>query len=195
MTDKSLTSGALFLLAAVSMNCFSSATLKQMQEANQTYSMSPDFKLDHVWRIAVLPPHNGDDEIPGLYDRAGLLLMRPGCFALIDRTEVMRILQEQWSGGLRPLAPRDMRRLGETMRADAVVTVSVTKLEHNDFFKDNPEQRDARLFVKIISVKDAEVLYYAEGQGSNFDGPDAALSSALDMALEPLIRNGKGQSN
>lgn len=34
------------------------------------------------------------------------------------------------------------------------------------------------------SVKNAEALYYAEGRGLSFNGPDAALSSALDMALE-----------
>ncbi|HTW92845.1 MAG TPA: hypothetical protein VMH22_14230 [bacterium] len=193
MTGRSMNLGALLLLAAAAAGC-SSATIQQMQQANQSYSIAPDFKLDRTWRIAVLPPHNGDEELSSLYDRAGLLMMKPGCFVLIDRTEVMRILQEQWSGGPRILEPRDVRRLGQSMGAEAVVTVDVTRLEHNDFFKDNPEQREAKLFVKIISVRNAEVLYYAEGQGSSFDGPDAALSGALDMALAPLIQNGKGQS-
>jgi hypothetical protein len=78
------------------------------------------------------------------------------------------------------------------MGAEAVIIVSVTQLKHDDFFKDNPEQRDARVFVKIISVRTAEALYYAEGRGSSFEGPEAALHDALAMALGPLIRNGKG---
>jgi hypothetical protein len=85
-----------------------------------------------------------------------------------------------------------MRRLGQLMDAKVVITVSVTKLEHDEFFKENPEQRDARLFVKIISVKTAEALYYAEGHGSSFAGPEAALNDALGMALGPLTTNGKG---
>jgi hypothetical protein len=191
MTGRFLSLGAPVLLVAVTVGCFNSATMQQMQEANQTYSISPDFKLDRNWRIAILPPHNGDDEVPGLYDRAGLLLMKPGCFTLIDRAEVARILQEQRSGGPRLVDPHDIRRLGRLMNAEAVMTVNVTELRHDDFFKDNPEQRDARLFVKITSVKTAEALYYAEGHGSSFEGADAALDDALGMALGPLIRIGK----
>jgi hypothetical protein len=84
-----------------------------------------------------------------------------------------------------------MRRLGQLMDAKVVITVSVTKLEHDEFFKENPEQRDARLFVKTASVKTAEALYCAEGQGSSFEGSEAALSDALTMALEPLTRSRK----
>ena len=191
MTGKFLSLGALLLLAAGAVGCFNSTTMQQMQEANQPYSISPSFKLDRVWRIAVLPPQNGDTGLPALYDRAGLLLMKPGCFTLIDRTEVERILQQQRSDGLHLVDPHSMRRLGRLLGVEAVMTVSVTKLEHDEFFKDNPEQRAARLFVKIISAKTAEVLYHAEGQGSSFEGPEAAFSGALTIALEPLIRNRK----
>ena len=192
MTGKFRSLGALFLLAAGAVGCFNSATMQRMQEANQTYSISPSFKLDRNWRIAMLPPRDGDTELPALYDHAGLLLMKPGCFTLIDRAEVARILREQWSGGSRLIDPHSASKLGRQMGAEAVMTVSVTEFKHDEFFKDNPEQRDARLLVKIISVKTAEALYYAEGSGSSFDGPGAALHDALATALGPLIRNGKG---
>ncbi|MBN2464218.1 hypothetical protein JXD38_01145 [candidate division WOR-3 bacterium] len=192
MTGRFLSLGALVLLAAATVGCFNATTMQQMQEANQTYSISSAFKLDRNWRLAVLPPQNGDEELPGLYDRAGLLLMRTGCFTLIDRAEVERILREQRSGGPRLVDPHDMRRLGRQMDAEAVLTVNVTELKHDGFFEDNPEQRDARLFVKIISVKTAEALYYAEGHGSSFEGADAALNDALAMALGPLLRIAKG---
>jgi len=192
MTGKLLSLGALFLLAAGAVGCFNSAAIQQMQEANQPYSMSPNFELDRNWRIAILPPRDGDTELPLLYDRAGLLLMKPGNFTLIDRAEVARILHEQRSGGPRLVDPHSTSKLGRQMGAEAVMTISVTELKHDDFFKDNPEQRDARVFVKIISVKTAEALYYAEGRGSSFEGPDAALYDALAMALGPLIGNRKG---
>jgi hypothetical protein len=191
MTGKFATLGALFLLAAGTVGCFNSAAMRQMQEANQSYSISPNFDLDRNWRIAILPPRDGDTELPALYDRAGLLLMKPGNFTLIDRAEVERILHEQWSGGPHLIDPRDASKLGRRMGAEAVMTVSVTELKHDEFFKDNPDQRDARLFVKIVSVKTAEALYYAEGHGSSFEGPEAALYDALAMALGPLIRDGK----
>jgi hypothetical protein len=192
MTAKFATLGALFLLAAAIAGCFNSAAMQQMQEANQSYSISPNFELDRNWRIAILPPRDGDTELPDLYDRAGLLLMKPGNFTLIDRTEIARILHEQWSGGPRLIDAHSASKLGRRVGAEAVMTINVTDLKHDEFFKDNPEQRDARVFVKIISVKTAEALYYAEGRGTSFEGPEAALSDALAMALGPLIRNGKG---
>jgi hypothetical protein len=192
MTGKFASLGALLLLTAGIVGCFNSAAMQQMQEANQPYSISPNFALDRNWRIAILPPRDGDTVLPALYDRAGLLLMKPGNFTLIDRAEVAQILHEQWSGGPRLIDPHTASKLGRQMGADAVMTVSVTELKHDEFFKDNPEQRDARIFVKIVSVKTAEALYYAEGHGSSFDGPEPALYDALAMALGPLIRSGKG---
>jgi hypothetical protein len=192
MTGKLASLGALFLLAAGAVGCFNSAAMQQMQESNQPYSISPNFELDRNWRIAILPPRDGDTELPALYDRAGLLLMKPGNFTLIDRAEVARILHEHWSGGPHLIDPHSASKLGRQMGAEAVMTVSVTELRHDEFFRNNPEQRDARVFVKIISVKTAEALYYAEGRGSSFEGPETALCDALAMALGPLIRNGKG---
>jgi hypothetical protein len=43
MTGKFATLGALFLLAAGTVGCFNSAAMRQMQEANQPYSISPNF--------------------------------------------------------------------------------------------------------------------------------------------------------
>lgn len=191
MTGKFATLGALFLLAAGTAGCFNSTAMRQMQEANQPYSISPNFELDRSWRIAILPPRDGDTELPSLYDRAGLLLMKPGNFTLIDRIEVARILHEHWSGGPLLVDPHSASKLGRQLGAEAVMTVSVTELKHDEFLGNNPEQRNARVFVKIISVKTAEALYYAEGRGSSFEGPEAALYDALAMALGPLIRSGK----
>ena len=192
MTGEFLSLGALLLLAAGAVGCFNSAALQQMQVANQPYSISPDFELVRNWRVAILPPRDGDKELPALSDRAGLLLMKPGCFTLIDRTEVERILREQRSGDPHLVDPHSMSRHGRQMGAEAVMTVSVTELKHDEFSKDNPEQRDARLFIKIVSAPSADALDYTEGQGSSFDGRGAALYDALAKALGPLIMNGKG---
>lgn len=51
---------------------------------------------------------------------------------------------------------------------------------------------DFGLQLRDDSVKKTEALDYAEGHGSSFNGPDAALSSVHVMALEPLIRNKGG---
>jgi hypothetical protein len=102
------------------------------------------------------------------------------------------VMHQPWSCGPRLVDAHSASKLGRQLGAEAVMTVSVTELKHDAFFKDNPWQRDARLFVKIISVKTVEALYYAEGHGSSFASPEAALYDAPAMALGPLIRNGKG---
>jgi curli biogenesis system outer membrane secretion channel CsgG len=193
MTGKFLRPGALFLLAMLAAGCFTPAAVQQMQEANWAYSMSPNFKMDRTWRIAILPPAVGQAGTSGLEDHAGLLLMKPGRFSLVDRTEVDRILQEQQFGSSGVVDPATAAKLGKLMGAEGVMTINITSLKHDEFFKDSPEQRDAQLYVKIISVETAEVLYYAQGTGSSFDGPAAALDGALDTALGPLIKKGSGQ--
>jgi len=60
------------------VGCFNSAAVQQMRETNQAYSISPNFELDRVWRIAVVPPRHADTALPALCDRAGLLLMKRG---------------------------------------------------------------------------------------------------------------------
>jgi curli biogenesis system outer membrane secretion channel CsgG len=193
MTGKFLRLGAFMPLLLLSVGCFNSATTQKLQEANWAYSMSPNFKMDRTWRIAILPPALGQDGTSGLYDHAGLLLMKPGRFSLVDRTEVDRILQEQQFGSSGVVDPGTAARLGKLMGAEGVMTVNITSLKHDEFFKDSPDQRDAQLYVKIISVETAEVLYYAQGTGSSFEGPAAALSGALDTALGPLIKKGSEQ--
>jgi curli biogenesis system outer membrane secretion channel CsgG len=192
MTERLLRSRIL-LLAALVAGCFSPQAVQQMQEATWAYSMSPNFKMDRTWRIAILPPSSDQAGTSGLYDHAGLLLMKPGRFSLVDRTEVDRILSEQQFGSSGVVDPGTAARLGKLMGAEAVMSINITQLKHDDFFSDSPEQRDAQLYVKIISVETAEVLYYAQGQGSSFEGADEALSSALDTALGPLIAKGSGR--
>jgi curli biogenesis system outer membrane secretion channel CsgG len=73
-----------------------------------------------------------------------------------------------------------------------VVTIRVGTVKHDEFFSDSPEQRDAEVYVKIISVETAEVLYSAQGQSSSFEGAEDALQNAVTMALMPLIERGGG---
>ncbi len=193
MTGRLVRLSALFVLAAFAAGCFSPAAVQKMQEATWAYSMSPNFKMDRTWRIAILPPASDQAGTSGLYDHAGLLLMKPGKFSLVDRTEVDRILKEQQFGSSGVVDPGTAARLGKLMGAEAVMFINITSVKHDEFFSDSPNQRDAQLYVKIISVETAEVLYYAQGQGSSFDGPEEALSSALDTALGPLIMKGSQQ--
>ncbi len=193
MTGKFMRLGALWLLAALAAGCFNPAAVQKMQQANEAYSMSPNFKMDRTWRIAILPTTGDQAGTSGLEDHAGLLVMKPGRFSLVDRSEVDRILQEQQFGSSGVVDPGTAAKLGKLMGAEGVMTINITALKHDEFFKDNPEQRDAQLYVKIISVETAEVLYYAQGTGSSFDGPAAALDGALDTALGPLIRKGSQQ--
>jgi len=193
MTGRLSRPGALFLLAALVAGCFNSAAVQKMQEANWAYSMSPNFTMDRIWRIAILPPDVAQAGTSGLLDHAGLLLMKPGRFSLVDRSQVDKILQEQQFGSSGIVDPATAAKLGKLMGAEGVMTINITSVKHDEFFSDSPDQRDAQLYVKIISVETSEVLYYAQGAGSSFEGPASALDGALDTALGPLIKKGSGQ--
>ena len=173
----------------------SPATMQRMQEMNESYSISPSFDLTQTWRIAVLPPTSTVTGAASttLYDHAGLSLMKVKNLSIVDRSQVDRILDEQQFGTSGVVDPATAARLGKLMGAQAVAVTNVTKLKHDDFFTDSPEQRDAQLYLKIISVETAEVLYYSIGQGSSFDGADEALSGAFEVAVNPLKRKAGAQ--
>jgi 2-keto-3-deoxy-6-phosphogluconate aldolase len=183
---------ALCLLAAGCV--MSPQMMQQMQAMNENYSISPSFDLAQTWRVAALPPASGvGGNVQNLYDVVGLELMKVRSVSLVDRSQVDRILQEQQFGYSGVVDPATAARLGKLMGAQAVAITSVTQLKHDDFFSDSPEQRDAQLFLKIISVETSEVLYYAQGQASSFNGPDDALHGALSVAVGPLKRKAGGQ--
>ncbi|MFO7650801.1 MAG: CsgG/HfaB family protein [bacterium] len=192
MMCKSLTVLALLVgLAITGAGCVVSPAVMQQMAASQPHSISPNFDLSRMWRVAVMPPTGSADVPPAnLYDAAQLAAMRTGKLVLVDRAEVERLLREQEFSYSGLVDPSTAARLGKLLGAEAVMLVNVTRLEHDDFFSDNPNQRDAEVFVKLISVQTAEVLYYSQGQASSFEGADDALSGAVQVALMPLQQAG-----
>lgn len=193
MTGRVLRLGALLTIAVFAAGCLNPAAVQKMQQANWSYNMSPNFSMAKTWRIAVLAPAVGGEGYGVLPDHAGLLLMKPGKFLLVDRGEVDRVLREQQFSSSGLVDPGTAAKLGKLMGAEGVLTISVSSVKHDEFFSDSPNQRDAQLYVKIISVETAEVLYYAQGVGSSFEGAADALKGALDTALGPLILKGSEQ--
>jgi len=190
-----LSAAVVPVLCVFVAGCFTPAQMQRMQEQAGTYSMSPKFDLARMWRIAVLPPTAGPADVPTspLYDHAGLALMRTTKVMLIDRTEVERILKEQEFSSSGAVDAGTAARLGRLMGAEAVMLVNVNSIKHDDFFSDSPDQRDAKLYVKIIRVETGEVLYYSQGEGSSFGGADEALQAALDVAMNPMVVKGRQQ--
>jgi hypothetical protein len=160
------------------------------QAAMQPYSISASFDLGRPWRIAVLPP---TADVPGadnLTEYAGLQLMKVTSFSVVDRLEVDRILREQQFSCSGMVDPATASRLGKLMGASAVMAIKVGTVKHDEFWDDNPNQRDAELMVRIISVETAEVLYSAQGSGTSLDGAEEALQGAVTTALMPLLEKG-----
>jgi len=186
-----LTAAALLITAG----CFTASQMQAMRQASQPYSISPNFDLSKPWRIAVMPPALTTDAGPAefLLDHAGMQLMKVVMFSVVDRAEVERILKEQEFSYSGLADPSTAVRLGKLMGASAVMTIKVGSVKHDPFWTDNPNQRDAELMVKILSVETAEMLYSAQGQGSSFYNEQDALRSALDVALLPLIEKGGRQ--
>jgi curli biogenesis system outer membrane secretion channel CsgG len=173
----------------------SPAAMAQLQQANEDYSISPNFDFSRQWRVAVLPPTSTvTNRAPTvLYDHAGLSLMKVANISVVDRSIVDQLLQEQAFNYSGTVDPTTAVSLGKLAGASAVAVTTVTQLAHDNFFSDNPEQRDAQLYLKIISVETGEVLYYAVGKGSSFDGADQAVTGAFELAVAPLKRKAGGQ--
>jgi curli biogenesis system outer membrane secretion channel CsgG len=171
-------------------------TPAQMEQMSQwqprNYAKSPNFASRTTWRTAVLPPAAapGADAVPaaGLYDYAGMALMRTGRFTVVDRSAVDKLLAEQEFSSSGVVDPASAARLGRMLGAESVVLIDINTVKHDEFFSNSPEQRDAMLHVKVISVETTEILYSAQGEASSFDGATSALQGALDTALIGINR-------
>lgn len=173
---------AITIIAVLSAACMSTSQLG----IPPNYAKSPVFETKPVWRTAVLPPTGalpGLSQGQGIYDHAGMALLRTGRFTVVDRSAVDQILREQEFSYSGVADQATAVQLGRLLGAEAVMLISVTSVTHDEFWSDSPEQRDAELHIKIISVETSEILYTAVGQGSDFDGAEGALRSALEMAL------------
>ncbi len=113
-------------------------------------------------------------------------LLQTGKFTLIDRSIVDQLLDEQEFSYSGVVDQATAVQLGRLLGAEAVMTINITSLAHDSFWDDEPDQRDASLHVKIISVETSEVLYTSAGQGSDFEGAEGALRMALQVALMGL---------
>ena len=169
--------------------CLTIPQLTAMQ-GPQNFARSPVLDTKPTWRTVVLPPSSSSpstiSSTSGLEDYAGMALLRTGKFSLIDRSIVNRILDEQEFSYSGVVDPATAVQLGKLLGAEAVVTISVGRIYHDNFWDDEPDQRDASLHLKIISVETSEVLYTSTGQGSSFDGAENALIMALEISLAGL---------
>lgn len=151
------------------------------------YARSPLMDSQPVWRTVLLPPTSASPanlaDAAGLQDFAGMSLMRTGKFSLVDRSVIDEILEEQEFSYSGVVDPSTAVELGRLSGAEAVMTMSITSVTHDPFWDDEPAQRDALLHIKLISVETSAVLYTASGGGSDFDGAEGALRSAMQMAL------------
>jgi curli biogenesis system outer membrane secretion channel CsgG len=158
----------------------------------QNYAKSPTLDAKPTWRAAVLPPSaqlaSARPAADALQDQAGMALMRNGRFTVVDRAVVEQLLEEQEFSYSGVVDPGKAVELGRLLGAEAVLTLNVTQVRHDDFWTDHPDQRDAELHAKLISVETGEVLYSALGAGSDFDGAEGALRAALEVALHGLSR-------
>lgn len=184
----------IFVLAALATlftGCLTTAQLAALQ-GPQNYARSPVLDTKPQWRTVVLPPADSSpssfSNTAGLDDYAGMALLRTGRFSLIDRSVVDQLLEEQEFSYSGVVDQATAVQLGKLLGAEAVMTISIGRIFHDDFWDDEPAQRDASLHVKIISVETAEVLYTSTGNGSSFDGADNALKMALEMSLAGLTQ-------
>lgn len=191
MKKRFLSMLALLTLALSLSGCMSASQLAALSGPAH-YAKSPVFDTQPVWRTAVLPPTATGlpslNRATGLYDYAGMALLRTGRFTVVDRSSVDQILREQefsYSG----VADQETAvQLGRLLGSETVMMINITRIAHDSFWSDIPEQRDAEIHVKLVSVETSEILYTAVGEGSDFDGAEGALRSALEMALLGINR-------
>lgn len=181
----------LLTTTLVFTGCLTTSQLAALQ-GTPDFAKSPILDSQPLWRTVILPPASANTSYlfnaDGLDDFAGIKLLRTGKFSIIDRSLVDLILHEQEFSYSGIVDPASAVRLGSLLGAEAVMTITIGQIRHDDFWDDEPAQRTASLHVKLISVETSEVLYTSAGEGSSFEGAEGALNMALEMSLIGLTQ-------
>jgi len=182
---------SIVLAGLLISGCLTTTQMAALQGPSN-YARSPVLDSQPLWRTVILPStassSSSVSRASGLEDYAGMALLRTGRFSLIDRSALDQILEEQEFSYSGVVDQATAVQLGKLLGAEAVMMISVGAITHNSFWDDDPEQRDASLHVKLISVETSEVLYSSTGEGSSFDGADYALRIALEHSLLGLTQ-------
>ncbi|RKX69192.1 hypothetical protein DRP53_08945 [candidate division WOR-3 bacterium] len=176
----------------VIVGCFSMSQNLKRYSADSAFS--PNFDLSRDYRVAVLPAVTALSQVEAsdlnsLYDFASLELLKTGRFSLIERNAIDAILKEQEFGVSGVVDPSTAARIGKILGADAVMLTQISRVERDEFFKDE-DAYEAIVFVRLIDSSTGEILYYGRGCGSGFGGKLEALVDAVGNALKPLKKKG-----
>ncbi|MFO8183803.1 MAG: CsgG/HfaB family protein [Candidatus Aegiribacteria sp.] len=187
-----LTVTAALLSAALFISGCNTASQMASMGVPSDFARSPVLDSKPHWRTVVLPPSSPTESSEvnneNLMDYAGLALLRTGKFTLVDRSVVDQLLDEQEFSYSGVVDQSTAVELGRLLGAEAVMTIRVSSISHDGFWDDEPDQRDAGILVKIVSVETSEVLYTSTGEGSSFNGAEDALRMAMEVALIGLFK-------
>lgn len=187
-----ITVTAALLTAVLFLSGCNTASQMASMGVPSNYARSPVLDSKPQWRTVVLPPSSptpsSEVNSESLMDYATLALLRTGKFTLVDRSSVDQLLEEQEFSYSGVADQSTAVELGRLLGAEAVMTIRVSSISHDGFWDDEPDQRDAGILVKIVSVETSEVLYTSTGEGSSFNGAEDALRMAMEVSLIGLFK-------
>lgn len=168
--------------------CSPGALARMQQQYEDHYSsFGARFDPNKNYTLAILPPivnikPDNANSVVGLHDFAILEMMKSRYFSPVERSRIDAALKEQEFGSSGLVNPETAARLGALTGADALMFVTVIESAHDDFF-DSPEQRSAKLTVRIISSSTGDILYQGQGAASSFSGELDAWEQAFSLAV------------
>jgi curli biogenesis system outer membrane secretion channel CsgG len=165
-------------------------TMESMQKEYSDSAFSPNFDQYRSYRLAVLPVSSSgikiaESEINSLYDFISLELLKTGHFSLIERKAIEDLLKEQEFGVSGVVDASTAAKIGKILGADAVMLTEISELKRDEFFQDE-NAYDSKIFVRIINVSTAEILFYGKGRGESMQGKISALEMAISNATKAL---------
>lgn len=180
---KYLIAFSLFILAC-------STTMQSIQREYRDAAFSPQFDRTKTYRLAILPINNQEitiDEtaINSLYDFTALELLKTSHFVLVERKAIEALLKEQEFSVTGIVDASTAAKLGKILGADAVMLTEISELKRDEFFQDE-NAYDAKVFIRIIDVSTAEILFYGKGRGESMQGKINALEMATHNAIKAL---------
>lgn len=142
--------------------------------SNMRTFMRPDTSLAHIQSVAVLP-FEGGESAARMREFTMTQVLATGLFDVVDKGRVDSFLLQE---GITPGQPIDlptMRRLGQIVKAEALMLGSVEQATQS---RGNAQYEEITMTLRLLDTETGTLLWQASGVGSGYSLADRMFGMA-----------------
>jgi TolB-like protein len=142
--------------------------------SNMRTFMRPDTSLAHIQSVAVLP-FEGSENTSRMREFTMTQVLATGLFDVVDKGRIDSFLLQEGIVAGQPLDLPTMRRLGQIVKAEALMFGSVEQATQS---RGNAQYEEITMTLRLLDAETGTLLWQASGVGSGYSLADRMFGMA-----------------